>query len=276
MKFIKLLSVSLVLFGCSGEQPSTPDLGSTQGFFNFGQSRQLEKQNISFKAAIVKGSGDITPVVTTEFTAKPYSTAAEREVIRVKNNIGPSPAPDYGEKPRLTEDRFDDPFISSFDSPQEKARKQQIIDNCNKQAKSRAKEFNITPNPTTQNAWNEYPEGFQCMAWSFIERQIYDKRKEEYEQKTIPEWEKKAYAGLSEHLKQIEKETGRELVKFTTDLSGEAEIKLAPGDWYFDGSYSILQGKSNVFWIDTKFVVDEDTKKIELSNNNGEVINTGS
>lgn len=66
---------------------------------------------------------------------------------------------------------------------------------------------------------------------------------------------------------------GRTCVTLKTDLRGEATISLPVGTWYMNGYYSINGGKSNVFWTDVRVDVTKDTTVIELSNDNGEVIN---
>ena len=63
-----------------------------------------------------------------------------------------------------------------------------------------------------------------------------------------------------------------ETIFVKTDLSGQAVVELNPGIWYINGSYSYLQQKSNIFW-DVKVEVKPGLDKIELSNDNGEIIN---
>lgn len=63
-----------------------------------------------------------------------------------------------------------------------------------------------------------------------------------------------------------------ETVTIKTDLSGQTMIELNPGIWYIKGSYSYLQNKSNIYW-DFKVDVKPGLEKIELSNDNGEIIN---
>ncbi len=94
--------------------------------------------------------------------------------------------------------------------------------------------------------------------------------------KAQEEWRNKADQGYDEAIEAAQKEAGREPVTVKTDLSGEATLELAEGQWYITGHYSLNSGKSSIYWIDIPFKVDAKTEKIELSNDNGDVLNTSS
>jgi hypothetical protein len=84
------------------------------------------------------------------------------------------------------------------------------------------------------------------------------------------EWESKAYLGLTDELHRLSGDLSP--LDITTDLDGRATAKLRPGNWWVVGYYSFLQGKSNILW-NLRVDVTEEGQKVELSNDNGTVIN---
>lgn len=82
-------------------------------------------------------------------------------------------------------------------------------------------------------------------------------------------WEAKAHVGLDAAIIRA----GGVTKPVTTDLTGEASLSLPMGTWYISGSYSFMEGRSNIFWHDVEVDVNVAKKKVELSNDNGQVYN---
>lgn len=101
-----------------------------------------------------------------------------------------------------------------------------------------------------------------CTTQTKVDSEAFQKDLNNYRNTVLPEWESRAYKGLSEELAQLS--NGRSSLNFTTDKNGEATIRLQTGKWYFSGKYSYGQS-SSVVWEDVLFEVKEGTQTIELT-----------
>lgn len=189
----RLAAVLLILTGCAGVPGQSTDTAPSE--------------KIAFRAAVMRGSGDLIPVSRRTFTASPYD---EKEVLAEAlkiSNPGPSPAP--VSKP-LTSDAD---YVKKYEQ------------------------------------WREYDS-------------------------SLGAWKARAYstreaADLAVQKRYLQK--GLKPLVFETDLDGKAEINLSPGLWYFTGNFKLAT--QSIFWNDVAVIVSKDKKTIELSNDNGEIIN---
>lgn len=101
-----------------------------------------------------------------------------------------------------------------------------------------------------------------CTTQSRVDSEAFQKDLTNYRNTVLPEWEARAYKGLSEELARLS--NGRSSLNFTTDKNGEATVRLQTGKWYFSGKYSYGQS-SSVVWEDVLFEVKDGTKTIELT-----------
>lgn len=89
-------------------------------------------------------------------------------------------------------------------------------------------------------------------------------------QKAMTDWESIAWSGDTEEAAKVSTVPP---VNTVTDLSGESTVVLPPGTWYVSGTTSINSGKSRITWLFVPFVIKDGVTKIELSNDNGDVLN---
>lgn len=82
--------------------------------------------------------------------------------------------------------------------------------------------------------------------------------------KDFKEWEKIAYKGMDEEIKEIDKT--HKYYSVDTNLSGEATMKLPKGLWYIFASWE--NSTSHVYWFYTPLDVTEDLDLFEISNDN--------
>jgi hypothetical protein len=164
------------------------------------EAMQLKK--IKLKAAIIRGNGEIVPVVKTQFKFLPYNLKEIRKKLVEINKPDPEP-------------NIKDPIYARDDFPD-----------------------------------------------------IFDTKKYF---PALEEWQKKAYAGIDNEIKKAS--NGRSEFSVTTDLSGEVIFEVPLGKFYVSGEYSILNKKSNIYWTHVEFDITANTEKIELSNDNGTVLN---
>ena len=85
-------------------------------------------------------------------------------------------------------------------------------------------------------------------------------------------WEEKAHKGLDEAIDAERKVHGYSM-KVQTDLNGEATVSVSPGKLYVSGFFELLGGRTSIGWRNVEFDIKADTEKIELSNDNGDVVN---
>lgn len=101
-----------------------------------------------------------------------------------------------------------------------------------------------------------------CTTQTRVDSTAFQQDLNNYRNTVLPEWEARAYKGLSEELARLS--NGRSSLNFTTDKNGEATVRLQTGKWYFSGKYSYGQSNS-VVWEDVVFDVKDGTKTIELT-----------
>lgn len=82
-------------------------------------------------------------------------------------------------------------------------------------------------------------------------------------------WAREVAKGATEAISKLEQEA----IHVLTDLNGNATIQLPIGFWYVSGSYSL--GANTLVWREKKIEVTPQTKRIELSNDNGNIFPFG-
>lgn len=100
-----------------------------------------------------------------------------------------------------------------------------------------------------------------CTTEQTVNTDAYREDFARYQNSILPEWEKRAYAGLDEAIRLAA--NGRESLTFSTDSNGEASLRLPLGTWYFSGRYSA--GGSVVVWESIPFAIGSSTSSIELT-----------
>lgn len=103
--------------------------------------------------------------------------------------------------------------------------------------------------------------GSGCTTEQTVNMDAYREDLSRYTSSILPDWERRAYAGLEEAIRTAA--NGRESLNFTTDSNGEATLRLPLGNWYFNGRYSA--NGSVVVWESIPFDVSATTTSIELT-----------
>lgn len=187
----------------SGDAPTTAESNTTD---NIKSSIAPEKRSISFKAAVIKGSGDITPVARTEFTFRKYDVHSLISSYTINNKLPAKP--------------------SSIDS--------KYSSYC-----------------------GTYVNNNTVCVIDFPAFTI-----------DLTTWYKDNFSNFKNEQKKASNNVGPISIK--TDLSGEATVNLDDGQWYITGNYS--NSLSLVSWQSSPITISKDTKKIEMSNDTGKIV----
>lgn len=218
----KFLPITTILFLAACS--SEAGSGVLPASSSLGSSAVSSSQvKVKFRAVLIRKDGEQIPVARQDFSIRPYSMAKIRSELEKKSAAGKMPeSPSQPYPPQ--------PLITgSFEYTK--------YEEAKKKYDQEVKEY--------EEAKNRYEQ--ELIA---------------YREKTLPDWQKKVYAGLQDEVKRVS--SGKSDVDFKTDLDGNAEISLAPGTWYISGSYDT--GGIFARWNEAPIEITSETKEFELSN----------
>jgi hypothetical protein len=247
---------------------------------------------LSLRAGIIRGSGDVYPAARSQFNLAPYRFEGLQNELRSLNKVGPSPAPpeanDKSFDPKMAlktkpadPDSVDEAFVEN--NPQPSINDSRFETDCTyyefieeTRCTTNFEAYRSAVNQWEQSRNRRYQQAKVAVkAWEQQQQQFENARQQAY-QKAYKMYRQKLTAWVhqsEQHLDQVltPQLKAQPVLHVYTDLDGKGQLKLPPGEWFLSGGNATNFTLS--YWNEMPVTMTRKAQFLELANDTSEVQN---